>query len=291
MKTVIAIAVLFTIMLLSPSVLLADSREGDSMPDAKHYLIKLLGTRDGWPGDMTDEEFKIMQEHFAYLKDLTAKKKVIAAGPVSDEFGLIILQVSSEEEAREIMKNEPSVAQGVHKYEMSPMVLSLLAHYIPDDRYAGDPTGRIMEKEVIVTGTLDEVWKTWTTSEGVKSFLSPYAHVDLKIGGPFEIYFDMSAEPGLRGSEDCKILSYLPHRMLSFEWNAPPSLGKMRGIHTHVVMLFEEIGEGKIRVDFSHLGWGEGEDWDKVYQYFDRAWSYVLGNFKKRMEEGPIKWE
>ena len=44
------------------------------------------------------------------------------------------------------------------------------------------------------------------------------------------------------------------------------------------------------RVTLHHAGWGTGGEWDKAYQYFDRAWSGVLGNLQKRFDQGPQDW-
>jgi uncharacterized protein YciI len=100
------------------------------MNQKQHYFVRLLGTRAGWPDNMTADEERIMGEHFVYLKNLVAAKKVVMAGPVMNPtFGLIVLQVESEAEAREIMAREPSVTQGVHTYEMQPLVLSLLMEH------------------------------------------------------------------------------------------------------------------------------------------------------------------
>ena len=45
------------------------------------------------------------------------------------------------------------------------------------------------------------------------------------------------------------------------------------------------------RLRLTHLGWGEGADWDAAYQYFDGAWrTVVLPRFKHRFEQGPIDW-
>jgi hypothetical protein len=40
----------------------------------------------------------------------------------------------------------------------------------------------------------------------------------------------------------------------------------------------------------THLGWGTGEDWDKAYAYFDRAWDGVLGNLVHRFSIGPVEF-
>jgi uncharacterized protein YndB with AHSA1/START domain len=152
--------------------------------------------------------------------------------------------------------------------------------------------GKAIYKEAIIPAPRDEIWKAWTTSEGACTFFAPQAHIDLTIGGPYELYFVPTAPEGARGSEGCKVLSYLPLEMLSFDWNAPPHFPDLRnGPHTWIVLRFDEVpGKGtKIRV--AHLGWREGEDWDKVYHYFDRAWDVVLQRLARRFSEGPIDWK
>jgi len=160
----------------------------------------------------------------------------------------------------------------------------------PSDRYVKDQSDKILRLEIIVPASLEGVWKAWTTTEGVKTFFSSDAKVELAVGGSYEIYFDLEKPYGLRGSEDCRVLSYLPMEMLSFDWNAPPEFGELRNKHTIVVLQFEEVGPGQVKVVVSQLGWGKGEEWDKLYDYFYKAWSYVLGNLKKRFVAGPIEW-
>lgn len=284
-----------TILTLLASILIstsANAQQGEDMqiPKPQHYFVELLGTRAGWPENMTAEEEQIMTEHYYYLRDLTAKGKALMAGPVFGKFGLIVLQVYSETEAREIMADEPSVKKGVHTYSLTPMIASLMANYTPPYRYAEEIADKVLHKEVEVAASLEDIWQAWTTTEGVNTFFSPNAKVELRVGGPFEIYFLDDNPYGTKGSEGCKILSYLPLKMLSFDWNAPPQFAKLRDKHTQVILFFEEIEPGKIKIDFSQYGWGIDEDWDKLYDYFDKAWSYVLGNLHKRFAKGPIDW-
>lgn len=257
------------------------------MNDPEHYFVRLLGTRPDWPENMTEREEQVMSEHFVYLKDLTMRKKVLAAGPVSDPpFGLVILQTRSEAEARAILEAEPSVAQGVHRYELQPMRVSLRPDHRPPFRYVSVPDDRILRKEVVVPAGRAEAWRLWTTAEGMTSFLVSEAKIELRPGGVYELYFAPDAPPGERGSEDCRILSYLPEEMLSFEWNAPPSIPTRRdGERTWVVVEFVEVEPEQTRVRLSHLGWGKGDDWDAVYAYFDRAWASVLEAMNRYLVE------
>lgn len=272
----------------SPDSQASTSKDGGSgtMTTTEYYFVRLIGTRDGWPEDMTDDEQKVMENHFVYLKDLVHKNKVVCAGPVMDPvFGLIILQVSSEEEAKEIMEDEPSVVSGVHTYELHPMHLSLLMEHRSARRYVDNPTDRLLEKSVEVSASLPDVWNAWTTVEGVNSFFSSDADIDLRVGGKYEVYFLMDAPKGSRGSEDCKVLSFLPMRMLSFEWNAPPSFGDLRYTKTRVVITFDKKADDTTAVTLSHLGWGAGDDWDELYNYFDQAWASVLKSLSDHFSE------
>ena len=57
---------------------------------------------------------------------------------------------------------------------------------------------RAIEKEADVAATLDQAWDAWTTREGIRSFFAPDAKVDARAGGPFEIYIDPGAAPGMK---------------------------------------------------------------------------------------------
>lgn len=136
----------------------------------------------------------------------------------------------------------------------------------------------------IVSSNKKKVWSLWTTQEGIASFFAPSNKIELEIGGAFELYFIADNPVGSKGSEGCKILSYVPHEMLSFSWNAPPQFPNVRGQHTWCVLRFEEIEGGLMGIEFVHLGWGEGEEWDQVYDYFGKAWQQVFDSFEDAAE-------
>ncbi len=168
------------------------------------------------------------------------------------------------------------------------LLLPAAAIASPADEEDKPGRGRRLDKEVVVQASLDEVWHCWTTSEGIASFFSPDSRIELRLGGAYELYMSMKEpdESGKRGSEGCRVLSFVPGEMLSFEWNFPPAVPTLRksGAKTHVVLRFFDL-DGSVRVRFSQLGWQEGDDWKAGYDYFDRAWSWVLQNLKKHFDE------
>jgi uncharacterized protein YndB with AHSA1/START domain len=155
---------------------------------------------------------------------------------------------------------------------------------------ANETRERIIEGEIIVEADLNDVWDAWTTEAGITSFFAPACKIDIRPDGAYEIYFDPKAPVGEWGGEGLRILSIQPGKMLSFTWNAPPSLPEVRGQRTHVIIRFYELDD-KVRVTLHHDGWGSGGEWDKAYEYFQRAWNQVvLPRLKYRFERGPVDW-
>ena len=105
------------------------------------------------------------------------------------------------------------------------------------------------------------------------------------------MYFDPDAEEGSRGGEGNVVLAVQPGRMLSFSWNAPPSLPDVRDQRTHVTLRLQESGPGMTRVTLTHDGWGEGGQWEQALSYFRSAWAdIVLPRLRRMFETGPVDW-
>jgi uncharacterized protein YndB with AHSA1/START domain len=149
---------------------------------------------------------------------------------------------------------------------------------------------RAIHKEVVVPAPVSEVWQSWTTKAGIESFFAPQAEVDARVGGAFHIHMDPLAPPGMKGADEMRFMALQPMKMLSFDWNAPPSLPDARRQRTFVIVRLHEIDGRSTRVTLHHTGWGDGGEWDKAHAYFDRAWGNVLANLKKRHESGPQDW-
>ncbi|MFN8284311.1 MAG: SRPBCC domain-containing protein [Chitinophagales bacterium] len=141
-----------------------------------------------------------------------------------------------------------------------------------------------LKKEIIINAPVAEVWKKWSTTEGIVSFFAPKADIELAIGGKFELYFMLDNPYGEQGSEDCKVLSFLPEKMLSFSWNAPPQFPTVRKQHHWYVLEFDAINKNETQLQLTGIGWQNSEEWNAVYDYFDAAWSRVLDNLKKSLE-------
>ncbi|MGH7244681.1 MAG: SRPBCC family protein [Phycisphaerales bacterium] len=118
-----------------------------------------------------------------------------------------------------------------------------------------------------------DVYKTFTTSAGWQKFLEAETAIDLRVGGPWEIYFNPETKIGSNG---CQVLSYVPNEMVSFSWNTPPKFADERAKRTWVVVTFADAGAGKTAVRLRHLGFTNEGKWPEVKTYFTNAWPNVL---------------
>jgi uncharacterized protein len=78
----------------------------------------------------TENETKIVEEHFAYLKHLTKNGTVLLAGRTKNtdtsSFGIVIFQAETEEAARRIVNEDPAVKNRVFRAELFPYKIALL---------------------------------------------------------------------------------------------------------------------------------------------------------------------
>ncbi|HEY5898655.1 MAG TPA: M28 family peptidase [Burkholderiales bacterium] len=150
---------------------------------------------------------------------------------------------------------------------------------------------RTIVKSVLVKAPVSSVWEAWTTKEGIESFFAPEAVVEPRPEGAFRLYINPYAPPGLKGADDMRFLALQKDHVLSFTWNAPPHLPEARMQRTVVIVRMAPAGDGQTALRLTHTGWGEGGEWDKAYDYFERAWSNVLANLQKRFTQGPVDWK
>jgi uncharacterized protein YciI len=88
----------------------------------KYFLLRLLPNRAAFMADMSEEERTIMRQHIAYWTPQVETRTMIVMGPVADPnggWGLGVVQVESEDELHELIRNDPANAIG--SYEITPM--------------------------------------------------------------------------------------------------------------------------------------------------------------------------
>ena len=139
----------------------------------------------------------------------------------------------------------------------------------------------------VINAPVEEVWKAWTTTDGIESFFAPKAaKVDPVPGGAFELWFGVNNPEGSRGSEGCLFHSVKPMEQLVFEWNAPPDYPVIRKLRTLVYLDFKPLPGNRTELTLRNFGYGDGPDWAKNKAYFEKAWPSVMANLEKKYAAG-----
>ena len=163
-------------------------------------------------------------------------------------------------------------------------------------------TDRSIVLEVVVDAPVEEVYRLWSTRDGVRSFFASDAIVGNKPGDEYAIMFDAARDPegrvtGTRGSH---LLLLDPPRRIAFEWipfiaadravnndrpdappYAPPAIRNETPLPTWVEIELDPVSKTSTRVRLSHHGFKTGPHWDRAFPYFrDRAWPMVLDQLK-----------
>jgi uncharacterized protein YciI len=87
--------------------------------------LKLIPPRPTFAMDMNAVESTLMQ-HLEYTRAHCQPGKVLVYGPVmaaEGSFGMGVLYVADEAEARSLIEKDPTVKRKLNRYEISPMFI------------------------------------------------------------------------------------------------------------------------------------------------------------------------
>ncbi len=142
---------------------------------------------------------------------------------------------------------------------------------------------KVLVLEVTVPASISAVWQAFTTSEGLSTWLTPGAVVDLKEGGEWTAHFPGGSTGG--GT----ILSFVPQKELVLSAMAPDKFPTVRATRTKARFQFEAKGDSTV-VRLTQTGWKDGEEWVKAYEYLTVGNAQLLATLHHRFVNGPIDW-
>ena len=148
---------------------------------------------------------------------------------------------------------------------------------------ADAPSGEVLDIALTIPAPLPEVWKAFTTSEGLMTWLTPSATVDLRPGGDWLCHFPGGSTGG--GT----ILSFIPQEQLVISALAPDKFPNVRARRTTAKFSFKAEGNAT-SVRLTQTGWQQGEEWNKAYEYLAAGNAQLLAMLHHRFVSGPTDW-
>lgn len=150
---------------------------------------------------------------------------------------------------------------------------------------------RTLEQQAVIDAPVSDVWRLFTTSEGARSWMAPKAEVDLRVGGSYRTSYNAKSTLDDEHTIVNRILSYEPERMISIRNERAPAGLRHAELFRQAwtVIYFEPVGERKTRVRMVGLGYGEGPEWDELYNHFDTGNTYLLGLLQRTLNPGGVE--
>jgi uncharacterized protein YndB with AHSA1/START domain len=137
--------------------------------------------------------------------------------------------------------------------------------------------------EVVVAGSLEDVWAAFTTSDGLATWLWRDVRVDARPDGDWLAVFPQSTGGGT-------ILSITPKQQLVIAALAPERFPTVREARTRAVFDFAAETPTSTRVTLVQTGWKTGAEWDAAYDYLADGNAELLTQLHQRFANGPFKW-
>ncbi len=156
-----------------------------------------------------------------------------------------------------------------------------------------EPGGdRAIQLSIDVPAPPQAVYEALTTTEGFKSWGTPFALIDLRVGGMIESSFDPAAKAGDRNNIKNQILAYLPDRLLVMRNVQAPTAFINPDLfqRTVTIIALTPLDGGATRVTLTNAGYGQGAGFDKLYKQFEWGDAYSLANLRDRFVKGPKDW-
>jgi uncharacterized protein YndB with AHSA1/START domain len=144
-------------------------------------------------------------------------------------------------------------------------------------------TEKVLILELTIPAPLPAVWNAFATSDGLSTWLTPGAVVDLRPGGEWTAHFPGGSTGG--GT----ILSFIPQQEMVISAMAPDKFPNVRAQRTTAKFRFEARGESTL-VQLTQTGWKTGDEWEKAYEYLAVGNAQLLATLHRRFVSGPIDW-
>ncbi len=163
-----------------------------------------------------------------------------------------------------------------------PLLFPLPAISAQSPPSAAMPNENALIIQLTIPAPLPEVWKAFTTKEGLATWLAPDVTVDLRPGGDWIVHF-----PGSTGGG--KIISFIAQKELVISALAPDKFPTVRAERTRAAFTFTAVGNQTL-VRLTQTGWKDGAEWSAAYEYLASGNGQLLAMLHHRFVSGPIDW-
>ena len=150
-----------------------------------------------------------------------------------------------------------------------------------------EPSGdRTLCHSIVVNAPVAEVWRLWSTTEGLQSWLVPVVAIDLRVGGDWEASYNPQGRLGEAGNIRNRVIAFVPERVLVIQIADSPRGFAHEDLARELTTAIEleAVDAEHTRVRVSMLGFGEVEGFEELRNIFDQGNAYTLRKLAEHIE-------
>jgi len=138
--------------------------------------------------------------------------------------------------------------------------------------------------EGIVNAPIEEVWKSFSTKEGIESWMVAKTEFELRVGATWRTSYSKDSNLNDDASIHHIILAYDPGRMLAFRTvKTPANFPFPNAIaKSWNVIYFESAGPGRTKVTTHTLGFEANEESQKMRTFFEEGNRTTMDNLIRK---------
>ncbi len=138
---------------------------------------------------------------------------------------------------------------------------------------------KALQLSITVPVNRDEVWKLFTTDKGLEKWIAPVVKTNMKTGGWIRTNYDKTKTTDDSTTIQLDIINYLENEMLTLKVNLNDNFSKEvkeEDGNLQEIIQFISVGKQGTKIISTMVGWGQGADWDKAYNFYERGneWTY-----------------
>ncbi|MDB5200984.1 MAG: hypothetical protein JWQ27_393 [Ferruginibacter sp.] len=150
---------------------------------------------------------------------------------------------------------------------------------VENTSYINNSNEKVLQLSIDVPFDKKEVWEFFTQDAKLSQWIAPLAHIELKSGGYIITNYDKTKTLSDSSSIKLGIISYLENELLILKVKLNNNFSKKvrdEDENLQEIIQFVSTGPGKTKIISSMIGWGQGKDWEKTYNFFLKGneWTY-----------------
>jgi uncharacterized protein YndB with AHSA1/START domain len=150
---------------------------------------------------------------------------------------------------------------------------------VENTSYVNVSKEKVLQLAIVVPMEVKEVWNYFTKDSLLIKWIAPLAHMELKNGGSIVTNYDKTKSLDDSSSIKLGIISYLENELMILKVDLNNNFTKKvqeEDQNLQEIIQFIPMKGGKTKIVSSMIGWGEGKDWEKTYDFFVKGneWTY-----------------